>query len=69
MVQKRYEISDEQWIKIENLFPIAKTIVLCSMQSYGLQGVELHGVIYRNVLVHGKLYTAVFVSGAIMALY
>lgn len=25
MAQKRYEISDEQWSQIENLFPVAKT--------------------------------------------
>lgn len=25
MSQKRYEISDEQWIQIENLFPVAIT--------------------------------------------
>lgn len=72
MVQKRYEISDEQWNQIKDLFPIAKLdglqkiIGLCLMQSYGLHEAEYLGVTCQNVLDHGKLCTVVFASGVIL---
>jgi len=72
MEQKRYEMSDEQWEQIKDLFPKAKTgrppkdNRLMFMPSYGLQGEVRHGVIYLNASVLGKQYTVVFVNGVMM---
>ena len=75
MAQKRYEISDEQWNQLNDLFPVAKTgrppmdnrlmfnAILWIARS------ELHGVTYLNALVRGKQYIAVFVSGVMTVFY
>jgi len=75
MAQKRYEISDEQWNQIKDVFPIAKLDVfqliigLCSMQSYGSHEAEPNGVTYQNALVHGKQCIVVFANGVMTVLY
>ena len=58
--QKRYEISDEQWEQIKDLFPKAKTgrppkdnIVMFNAL-FGLQEAVRHGVIYLNASVLEK---------------
>ena len=72
MGQKRYEMSDEQWEQIKDLFPKAKTgrpptdnrLMLNVL--FGLQEAVRHGVIYLNASVLGKQYTVVFVNGVMM---
>ncbi|MDF2872160.1 MAG: hypothetical protein K0R05_3735 [Anaerocolumna sp.] len=56
MAQKRYEMSDEQWIQIKDLFPVAKT------------GAP-PGVTCQSVLARGKRYTAAFVNGVMTEHY
>ena len=72
MEQKRYEMSDEQWEQIKDLFPITQTdrpptynkLMLNAL--FGLQEAVRHGVIYLNASVLGKQYTVVFVNGVMM---
>ena len=72
MEQKRYEMSDEQWEQIKDLFPKAKTgrppkdNRLMFNALFGLQEAVRHGVIYLNASVLGKQYTVVFVNGVMM---
>ena len=72
MGQKRYEMSDEQWEQIKDLFPKSQTgrpltdnrLMLNAL--FGLQEAVRHGVIYLNASVLGKQYTVVFVNGVMM---
>ncbi len=72
MGQKRYEMSDEQWGQIKDLFPKAKTghppkdnrVMFNAL--FGLQEAVRHGMIYLNASVLGKQYTVVFVNGVMM---
>ena len=72
MGQKRYEMPDEQWEQIKDLFPKAKTgrppkdNRLMFNAILWLQEAVRHGVIYLNASVLGKQYTVVFVNGVMM---
>ena len=73
MAPRRYEISDEQWERIKDMFPRAKPvddqriIGRCSMRYYGLQEVVRRGPIFLNVMNHIKQYIVVFANGGTMA--
>ena len=65
---RRYEMTEEQWKQICDLFPTAKTgrppkeNTLIFNAILWMAEVVLHSVIYQNVMVLGKQYTAVSVS-------
>ena len=72
MGQKHYEMSDEQWEQIKDLFPKSQTnrpptdnrLMLNIL--FGLQEAVRHCVIYLNASVLGKQYTVAFVNGVMM---
>ena len=70
MAAKRYELSDEQWEMIKDMFTKAKTgrpakdnrIILNAIFWLARSG-ALYGQIFLNAMVRIKLYTAVFANG------
>ena len=72
-MQRRYEISDEQWERIKEMFPRAKTgrpgkdsrLIFNAIS--GLYAVEHPGGIFRSVLVHGRQFIPVFANGVMKA--
>ena len=67
-MQRRYEVSDDQWNKIKHMFPKAKTgrpgkDSRRLMLSCGLRAVVRPGETFLNVSVHGKLWIHVFANG------
>lgn len=73
MIPRRYEISDEQWEPIKDMFPPYQTGRPSKLSDrtmfnpfFGSLEVERPGEICRkNVMVHGKRSTVVFASGEI----
>jgi hypothetical protein len=69
IMQRRYEISDEQWERIKEMFLRAKTgrpskdSRLIFMPFSGLYVVEHPGGIFRSVLVHGRQFIPVSANG------
>ena len=68
-MQRRYEISDEQWNKIKHMFPKAKTgrpgkdLRLIFMPCYGLPAAVHLGETFLNVSVHGRRSIPVSANG------
>ena len=52
---------------LENRAVLKKVIEQFLTGLFGLLVVELPGVIFQNVMVHGKRYTPVFENGLMMA--
>ena len=69
MAIRRCELTDEEWNRIKDYIPTSTTgrppkdhrQMLNAMM--WLAKAVLCGMIYRNVMAHGKQYTAVFASG------
>jgi len=73
-MQRRYEVSDDQWNKIKHMFPKAKTgrpgkDSRRLMLSCGLRAVVRPGETFLNVSVHGKLCIHVFANGVMKELF
>ena len=72
MANNEYELTDEQWEQIKDLFPVANTgrpgkdnrIMFNAMIWIARQ--ELNGVSFLNIMVRGKLFTADSVNGVMM---
>ena len=69
-MQRRYEISDEQWNKIKHMFPKAKTgrpgkdlRLMFIMQCCGLPAAVHLGETFLNVSVHGRRSIPVSANG------
>ena len=68
-MQRRYEISDEQWNKIKHMFPKAKTgrpgkdLHLIFNAVYGLPAAVHLGETFLNVSVHGRRSILVSANG------
>ena len=68
-MQRRYEISDEQWERIKEMFPELRQDVQVRIHAWylmlfsGLYAVEHPGGIFRSVLVHGRQSIPVSANG------
>jgi len=72
-MQRRYEISDEQWERIKEMFPRAKTgrpgkdsrLIFNAILWIVCSGAP--GGIFRSVLVHGRQFIPVSANGVMRA--
>ena len=74
-IAKQYELSDSEWERISDFFPVSKTgrppngiIEQCSMQFYSLLAVFLHVRISQVDILLTKVFTADSANGEMMVL-